>query len=82
MRSLTPFLVGEILGCRARIHGYTDHGGAQHAPVKKISWLKDLQDGAIFVLGRFGAIHGLMQVRIELLSGWIETLDPQLGDVV
>ena len=47
------------------MHRYTDHGGPEHTPMKDISRLKNLQDGAVFVVFGFRAIHGLMQVRIK-----------------
>jgi hypothetical protein len=47
------------------MHGYTHHCRAQHAPVKHISRLKYLQNGAVCVVRCFSAIQRLMQVRIK-----------------
>src|SRR5713226_228771 len=58
-------LVDCFLRCGTGMHGYTHHGGAQHASIKHISRLKNLQDGALFVVHRLSTIHCLMQVRIE-----------------
>ena len=61
---------------------YTDHSGPQDAPVKYIARLKDLKDRAIVVVFRFGAIHGLMQVRIERLADRIDALDAEFSQVI
>src|SRR5260370_965970 len=68
--------------CGVRMHRYTHHRRTQHAAVKDISRLKNLQDGAVGVLRCFGAVHGLVQMRIETLSGWINALDAQARQMV
>ena len=50
--------------------------------MKYVAWLEDLYDRAVFVVGRFQAIHGLMQMRIELLSDRIDSLNAELGEVL
>jgi hypothetical protein len=49
--------------------------------MKYVARLEDLHDRAVFVVGGFQAIHGLMQMRIELLSDRIDALSPELGEV-
>src|SRR6266446_7590020 len=61
---------------------YTDHGGPQDAPVKNIARLKDLEDRAIVVVFRFGAIHGLMQMGIERLVDRIEAFDAEFCQMI
>src|ERR1700674_1750245 len=64
------------------MHGYTNHGRPQHAPMINISWLKDLKDGAVFVVGRFGAVHRLMQMRIKRFSGWLDAFYAEARQIV
>ena len=64
------------------MNGYADHGGAQHAPVKNIARLKYLQNRAVILLGRFGAVHRLMEMRIELLADRIDALHAKAREVV
>jgi hypothetical protein len=61
---------------------YTDHSGPQDAPVKYVARLKDLEDCAIVVVFRFGAIDGLMQMGIEGLADWVDALHAELRQVV
>src|SRR6267378_6735692 len=61
---------------------YTDHGGPQDAAVKYVAGLKDLEDRAVVVVFRFGAIHGLMQMGIERLADRIEALDAEFCQVI
>jgi hypothetical protein len=44
---------------------YTNHRGTQHTSMKNVTWLKNLKNGAVFVFAGFGAVHGLMEMRIE-----------------
>jgi hypothetical protein len=64
------------------VYRYTHHGRAQHAAVKNVAGLIDLQDRAVFGLIGFRAIDGLMQVRIEMLAKRFDALHTELGDVV
>src|SRR6266446_4390326 len=61
---------------------YTDHRGPQDAAVKYIARLKDLKDRAVLVVFRFGAIYGLMQMRIERFAERIEALDAEFCEVI
>ena len=64
------------------MHRYTHHGRAQHAPVEDVPRLKDLENGAVFLVGGFGTINSLMQMRIERQGERIDALDTELGEVV
>ena len=61
---------------------YADHRGAQDAAMKNVAGLKNLQDGAVFVLDGFGAVHRLMEMRIEGLAERVGPLDAEAGDVI
>src|SRR6516164_8230372 len=61
---------------------YTNHGGAQDAPVKDVAGLKRFEDEAVGMLGRFGAVHGLVEVRVKRLSDGVDPLNAKLRDVV
>ena len=52
---------------------YTNHRRTEYPSMKNVTGLKNLKDGAILVFGGFGAVHGLMEVRIESFA---ERLDP------
>src|SRR5882672_437420 len=58
-------LVRCFFRCGIRMYSYTHHCRTQHAPMKHISRLEHLQNGAVCVLLCFSAIHRLVQVRIE-----------------
>ena len=64
------------------MHGYTHHGGTQDAPVENVAGLENLKNGAVSMLGRFRAIHGLMEMRIKRFSGGIDAFDAQAGEIV
>src|ERR1700722_14436653 len=75
-------LVCSIFRCAARVNGYADRGGEQHATMEEIAGLEHLQDGAVFMNCGFGAIHGLMEMRIKLFAERIDALDAEASDVV
>src|SRR5690349_16149975 len=75
-------LVHSFFRCWIRMDSYTHHCRAQHASMKHIARLKDLQNRAVLVLEGFSAIHGLMQVRVKRLAKWINPLCSELGDTV
>ena len=64
------------------MYRYTYHRGTQHAAVKNVAGLEHLQDFAVFCVIRFGAVHGLVQVRIETLAERLNALHAKLGKVV
>src|SRR5882762_9633606 len=51
-----------------------DNRGPQHAPVKHVSVLKNVEDVSVGMLIRFGALDGLVHVWIENLARGIDTL--------
>ena len=51
-----------------------DNRGAEDTPVKHVSVLKDVQDESVGMVFRFGALDGLVDVRIEHLPGGIYAL--------
>ena len=61
---------------------YTNHRRTQHASVKNIARLEYLKNGAVFVLRRFRAVHGLMEVRVKGLADRVNALDAEPGNVV
>src|SRR5579859_2437390 len=75
-------LVCSFLRCAAGMNGYAHHGGAQHASMKNITRLKNLQNRAVFMLDGFGAVHGLVEMRIKLFAERIDALDAEPGEVV
>src|SRR5205823_3007799 len=65
-----------------RMDRYTNHRGTQHAPMKDVAGLKRLQDDAVGMLRRFGAVHGLVEVRVKRLSQGVDALYAEFRDVV
>jgi hypothetical protein len=47
------------------VNGYAYHGWAQNAAMKDIAGLKHFENGTVGMFGGFGAVQGLVQVRIE-----------------
>src|SRR5207249_11943774 len=75
-------LVHGFLRCGIRMDRYTNHRRTQHASVKNIARLEYLKNGAVFVLRRFRAVHGLMEVRVKGLADRVNALDAEPGNVV
>jgi hypothetical protein len=64
------------------VNRYANHRGAKNAAVKYVSRLKDLQDRAVLVLDGFGAVHRLVEMRIEGLAKRVDALDPEAREVI
>lgn len=47
---------------------YTNHSGAQDPPMKDVAGLKGLKDEPVGMFRSFGAVHGLVEVRVKRLS--------------
>src|SRR5207249_679259 len=75
-------LVHCLFRCGTRMDRYTNHRGTQHAPMKDVAGLKRLQDDAVGMLRRFGAVHGLVEVRVKRLSQGVDALYAEFRDVV
>src|SRR6266699_5438835 len=52
----------------------TDNRGAQDTPVKHVPILEDVENESVGMVFRFGALNGLVNVRIENLSRGINAL--------
>src|SRR6266852_2703717 len=74
-------LVHHSFRCGAGVHGYANERGAKYASVKEIARLKGFKDNAVFVLGGFGAVHGLVEMRVELLADGVEALDAEAREI-
>ena len=64
------------------MHRYTHSRRPKNAPMKRISRLECFQNGAIFPVGRFGPIHGLMPMRIKTVTDGIKSFRSELGHVI
>ena len=64
------------------MHGYTNHRGPQHASVKQIPRLKNLQNRAVGFIRGFRAVHGLMLMRIKRLANRLNSFHAQLGQII
>ncbi len=64
------------------MNGYAHHGGAKNAAMKDVAGLKHLEDGAVGMLGGFGAIDSLVKMRIEWLSLRIDALGTKAGEII
>src|SRR5207247_9093986 len=58
-------LVRGFFRCGIGMHRYTHHRGTQHASMKYISRLENLENRAVLVVRCFSAVHCLVQVRIK-----------------
>ena len=62
--------------------GYTDHSRAQDPPMKDVAGLKSLKDDSVGMFGGFGAVHGLVEVRVKRLSQGVDALHAKPREVV
>src|ERR1700676_1781608 len=69
-------------GAFARMHDDANDRGPEHTPVKQIPVLKDVQDESVRIVRRFGALDGLVEMRIENLSRRVETFEPMAREGV
>src|SRR5690348_6365400 len=61
---------------------YTNHRGTQHASMENIARLENLQNGAVFVLAGFLAVHSLVKMWIKRLADRVNALDAEPGNIV
>src|ERR1700693_5154303 len=71
-----------VSACADGVHGYADNAGPQHAAVKYVAVLEDLDDGAVGIVRSFHALDGLVEMRIEGSALRSDALDPVLGQGV
>jgi hypothetical protein len=57
------------------MNAHADNRGPENTPVKHVPVLKDVEDKSVGMIYRFGALDGLVHVRIECFAGGIDALN-------
>src|SRR5271157_6659951 len=61
---------------------YAHHGRPQHTAMKLVARLKHRKDCAVGMLGGFGAVHSLVEVRVERLAQRVNPMRAELRQIV
>ncbi|MGB9432594.1 MAG: hypothetical protein WBQ89_10160 [Candidatus Acidiferrum sp.] len=64
------------------MNGYANHSGAKNPAMIEVTGLKNLEDGAVGMVGGFGAVDSLVKMGIEWFSLGVDALRAEANEII